>query len=224
MKKPGPSRGPCAFSLAVLGLAMGLASCGGEAPEVLTLDWRLEQRPREGGSYESLSVFANVHDFDGPEDIESLTVSQDSSGLSWTLDDTNWLVRKEGDDSWLGGSDLAMADRKILPRGEYRVVATDLSGQRAERSFLLSGDPSKPGSPSIALTGGLARVDSDWPETLLLAYDATATLILARPVGRGELDLEGLLAGPSAGRAASIAVYGYDSQRHCGAFSWKTKR
>ena len=178
----------------------------------------------EGGYYESLSVFANVHDFDGPEDIESLTVSQDSSGLSWTLNDTNWLVRKEGDDSWLGGSDLAMADRKVLPRGEYRVVATDLSGQRAERSFILEGEASKPGPPSIALAGRSARVDSAWPETLLLAYDATSALVLARPVGRGDNDLEGLLAGPFAGKVASIAVYGYDSQRHCGAFSWKTKR
>jgi hypothetical protein len=202
---------------------MGLASCGGEAPELLTVDWRLELRPMEGGSYESLSVFANVHDFDGSGDLESLTISQDSSGLSWTLDDTNWLLRKEGSDSWFGAGDLAMADRSSLPRGDYRVVATDLSGQRAEKTFSLAGDASKPGLPGLSIAGKLAKIDSAWPETVFLAYDAAGSLIQSKQVNMGDKDLASLLSPSSAARAASIAIYGYDPQRQCGAFSWKMK-
>lgn len=200
-----------------------MVSCGGESPEILALDWRLEQRPREGASYESLSVMANVHDFDGPEDIESLTLSHDASGLSWTLDGGNWTLRKEGDDTWMGGSDIAMPDRSPLPRGEYRLVASALSGQRGERNFDLAGEASKPGLPSVSLSGSLAKVESSWPETVLLAYDAAGVLVLARPIGRGETNLAGLLTGLGAGKATSIAIYGYDSLRHCGAFSWKMK-
>lgn len=208
----------------LLALGLGLSSCGGEAPEVLALAWRLELRPQKGGSYESLSVFANVHDFDGPEDIESLSISQDSSGLTWVLDDGNWTVFKEGDDTWMGGSDLAMADRSSLPRGVYRLVATDLSGQRAERSFTLDNELTRKAPPSIRSAGRMAEVESAWPETALLAYDAAGTLLQAKPVGRGSNDLEGLLSGALAGKTASIAVYGYDPQTQCGAFSWKIKR
>lgn len=208
----------------LLSLGLGLSSCGGEAPEVLVLAWRLELRPQQGGHYESLSVFANVHDFDGPEDIESLSLSQDSSGLTWILDDGNWTVFKEGDDTWLGGADLAMADRSALPRGVYRLVATDLSGQRAERTFTVDSEPPRKALPSVRSSGRMAEVDSAWPETALLAYDAAGTLLQAKPVGRGSNDLEGLLSGTLAGKTASIAVYGYDPQTHCGAFSWKIKR
>jgi len=214
----------CPKLLLCLALGLGLTSCGGEAPEVLALSWRLEMRPQKGGYYESLSIFANVHDFDGPEDIESLSLSQDASGLAWVLDGGNWSVLKEGDDTWIGGADLAMADRSALPRGVYRLVATDLSGQRAERSFTLDCEAPRKAPPSVTASGKLAEVDSVWPETALLAYDAAGILLQAKPIGRGSNDLEGLLSGALAGKTASVAVYGYDPQTHCGAFSWKTKR
>ncbi|HRY55602.1 MAG TPA: hypothetical protein P5142_13340 [Spirochaetia bacterium] len=90
-----------------LSLSAGLASCGGVAPEILALEWRLELRPASEGSYESLSVFASLEDEDGIEDVEELWVVNDAEALAWRLDDGSWTKKTEGTDEWIGAAGLA---------------------------------------------------------------------------------------------------------------------
>jgi len=137
-----------ALSAAALAPAALLSSCGGEAPELRAVEWRLELRPAEGGAYESLSVFANIRDSDGIEDIEALWLVADGAELSWTIDDSKWLRRDEGGETWMGAAGLAMSDYGSLPRGDYRLVAADLAGRRAERRFTLEETGSLPPLPS----------------------------------------------------------------------------
>jgi len=136
-----------ALSAAALAPA-ALLSCGGEPPELRAVEWRLELRPAEGGAYESLSVFANIRDSDGIEDIEALWLVADGAELSWTIDDAKWLRRDEGGETWMGAAGLAMGDYGSLPRGDYRLVAADLAGRRAERRFTLEATGALPPLPS----------------------------------------------------------------------------
>ena len=137
-----------ALSAAALAPAALLSSCGGEPPELRAVEWRLELRPAEGGAYESLSVFANLRDPDGIEDIEALWLVADGAELSWTIDDAKWLRRDEGGETWIGAAGLAMGDYGSLPRGDYRLVAADLAGRRAERRFTLEATGALPPLPS----------------------------------------------------------------------------
>jgi hypothetical protein len=201
-----------------------LQACGVEPPKLISVEWRLEQRPATEGAWESLSVFANLGSGDPERDIESIAVVNDASGLSWKLQDGSWTLRKEGGDTWLGGAGLAGDGYAPLPRGEYRVVATDLGGQRSESTFTVTGAFSKTPLPSVRVNAGKVRVDSAWPETLLLAYDGAGSLVNAKEVGTGEQALAGLFKPAVLERAVSFAAYGYDPKQHFGAYSWRTKR
>jgi hypothetical protein len=132
-----------------------------------------------------------------------------------------------------------MPDYGSLPRGDYRLVAADLAGRRAERRFGLEPtgalpplpscrfEAAKPGAAAIqgaAQTAqGSAVIDSAWPETLLLAYDGSGALLKAAAARPGRNDLAAVLGTAEAGKTAALASYGYDPARRIGAYSWKTK-
>lgn len=231
--RAGPGAG-LALSLGLLLAAAALPSCTSAAPELLAVEARLEERPSEGGSYESLSVFGDVRDSDGLDDIEALWVVNDEAELSWQLDDTNWTALSESGETWLGGAGLSMADYGPLPRGRYRLVIANLAGKRAEASFELPEAASprlgRRALPSLGpLSGGKANAVSTWPQNFLLAYDAAGSLIASKPLtlggagGAGGIDLGALLGPQLAAKAASIGLYGYDPTALIGAYSWRTK-
>lgn len=213
-----------AAPLLSLALLLSFASCGMEPPEILSSEWRIESRPSKQGSYESLSVFANAKGSDPASDLESLVVVNDEAGLSWKIIDSNWTLQKEGSDTWIGASDLAMADYKPLPRGEYRLVITNLAGQRAEASFSLQETAGRYPAPVLSSVSGRLKIDSGWPQSFLLCYDASGGLVDAREITSGNYEVAGLFKTPALGRVSSFAVYGYDSRQHCGAYSWRVTK
>lgn len=219
---PGSPGAGTILAAALLSLFLG-SSCGGAPPELSVIEWRIELRPSDSGSYESLSVFSSVRDPDGIDDVEALWVVADGAELSWTLDDSNWSKREEGGETWIGGAGLAMPEYGPLPRGDYRVVAADFAGRRTERRFTIPASGAVPAPPTCSVEGGSVIVESTWPETLLLAYDGVGALLKAVQVRTGSNDYASLLGGTEAGRAAALAAYGYDSGRRIGAFSWKVQ-
>lgn len=217
-------------------LAAPLLSCSGSVPEILAVEARVELRPVGGaasatgggaagaGVYESLSVFGNIRNADGLDDIEALWVVDDADELSWKLADTNWSALKESGESWIGASGLTMADYGPIPRGEYRLVVASLAGKRAEYRFRVSsGDGARP-LPLLSQGDSRLSLSSAWPQNFLLAYDGAGALIASRPVGAGNIDLNASLGPENAERAASLCVYGSDATQLLGAYSWRTKR
>jgi len=192
----------------------------------------MDRGPAGGAAYESLSVFANVKDSDGPEDLEALWLVADGAELSWTMDASNWTRREEAGETWFGAAALAMPDFGALPRGEYRVVAADLAGRRVERPFDLPPDPRGRAEgagppyplPRVTWKAGKVAVDSAWPETILLAYDGAGALLRGVAARAGDNELAALFGAEDAGRAAALASYGYDPARRIGAYSWKTEK
>lgn len=220
-----PRRRPRPLLLAGAGLlALSLLGCGGETPELLGLEQRLELRPRQGGNpYESLSVFVAVRDQDGYEDLEALWIVHDAEELYWSFSPKDWTSRDEGGERWIGSADLAMPDRRPLPRGAWRVLVADLAGRRAERPFRLDGGGENRAPPLLERSGTGFVLKSVWPETMVLAYDAVGALLRAAPAKPGTIVLETLLGAQEAQRTTSAAAYGYDPAARRGAYSWTVK-
>jgi len=227
-KAPGAGRARAAALLAATA-ALLLASCGGKPPEIAAVEWRLELRPSASGSFESLSVFATIKDEDGIDDVERLWILHDGEALDWAFTSADWIRKTEGADEWIGATGLARYDYAPMPRGEYRFSVSDAAGERFEKPFRVDGTFPDTPAPDLKLEAGKVRVRSAWPETLVLAYDGTGTLIGSMPYAAsppraadafGVADLFGADIGS---RTAEVAAYGYDPSRRMGAYSWKTK-
>ncbi|MDP3179179.1 MAG: hypothetical protein Q8M76_14830 [Spirochaetaceae bacterium] len=213
------SRGAWLPLLSGFAVAFAVAGCGGKPPTIAAVEWRLESRPADEGAYESLSAFAWVKAEDGIENIDEVWVVHDESAMGWRLTDSDWIKTPEGSDAWIGGSALAAPDFKPLPRGTWRMIALDASGQRAEREFSVLGSfPSRP-TPSLTLSSGSLTASSSWPETLALAFDATGAQAGSVAAPAGSARLEDLFGTDAAGRANEVALYGYDPSQRMGAFS-----
>lgn len=188
------------------------------------MEWRLESRPSESGTpYESLSVFGVVKDEDNLDNIVELWVVDDEAALSWKLTSADWIKSSAGGDAWIGGSALAQADFSPLPRGSYRLVAIDASGQRAESAFEVAGAFPDRKAPTLLYADSALTVASDWPETLLLAFDGTGALIASPGAPPASASLEEALGEDTAFRTAELGAYGYDPDLRMGAFTKRIK-
>lgn len=210
-------------STALLGLfLMFYSSCGGEVPELVALEWRIEERPFESSSYPSLSIFASLHDSEAIEDIESVTLLNEEAKLSWRLTPSNWSKRQVGNDIWIGGANLVLPDYAPFPEGEYRLFVTNLAGQQSAKSFrVFKTNPIA--LPRLRMEKSRAILESVWPETILLAYDGAGVLLAAHQAKAGSNDLSALFGASIAAKAQAIAAYGYDPTTHHGAFTWRLK-
>jgi hypothetical protein len=221
----GRFRGGLAAALAAAAsLGLALSGCGIKLPEISALEWRLETRPAEGGGdYESLSVFVSLKSDESLDNLSELWVVQDDSALAWKLTDADWIKAGEGGITWIGGSALAGPELRLLPRGQYRCIVIDTSGQRTEREFQVSGSFPDRAPPSLSMTGGQMKIMSAWPETLALAFDGTGALI-ASPAAPGQSGSAALALGADiAARTAELGAYGYDPALRMGSFSKRIK-
>jgi hypothetical protein len=215
---------PCLAAAIIVLSTLAMHSCGGKAPEVAAVEWRIEARPLDkGASFESLSVFASIKDEDGLDNIDELWIVNDDAALAWKLTNADWIRTSEGDDNWMGGSALASPEFGPLPRGDYRLISVDAAGQRAEMAFRVSGSFPSRDAPSVSFSGDTLSIRSDWPETLALAFDATGTLLASPAAPKGRVSLVMALGQDIASRAAAVGAYGYDPSIKMGAFSPRVK-
>lgn len=195
-------------------------------PEVAAVEWRLETRPDEHGArYESLSVFGSIKDEDGIDNIAEIWIVQDDSAFAWMLSSADWIKGQDGSDDWIGGSSLATPEFGPLPRGGYRFIAVDAAGQKAELRFSVAATaPDKP-APSLSYSAadGRLSVQSDWTETLVLAFDSAGILLGSVAAPASQSSLAELFGSDKADRAALIGAYGYEPELKVGAFSTRTK-
>ncbi len=129
------------FKLFIVGyisvIAFLLLSCTSKPPKILNLNWNLYlyNDLTSNERYEALSIFVNVDDPDGIDDIEKIYIINDNKELFWKLDDTNWVEKKNGASTWLGSNRLVTTTKRNLPRGNYRVMMYDFGGNSVEREI-----------------------------------------------------------------------------------------
>ena len=156
-------------ALAAAGLAAGLAllaGCSTHPPEVLRVQAQqvLVNDPQRGPVHPALSLFAQVNDLDGLEDLQELYLIGDGEQLYWRLDPQTWTRVQQGPDTWIGSNRLGLPERRFLPAGEYRVLLMDLAGGQSEQMVFLDAPAAEPsqerflavefGGGTIRLTGG----------------------------------------------------------------------
>lgn len=217
---PREVRGRSALAAVAVAAALGASACGNKLPAVEAVEWRLETRPAAGGpAYESLSVFGSVKDEDGIDNIAEIWILEDDSAYAWKLTDADWVKSTEGGDVWMGASALATPELAAMPRGDYRFVAIDAAGQRAEKAFRVSGGFPDRKTPSVSYSRSRLTIGSSWPETLVLAFDGAGALLASPGAPQGAASLAETLGRDLAARTAQVAAYGYDPELRMGAFS-----
>lgn len=131
-------------------------------------------------AYESLTVRAHVQDADGIDDVETLHVTHDESGLLWTASATQWRRQQEGGAEVFVLAGLATADGGPLPRGSYRVIAVDAAGYSSEvtatlRVPVVASEVLR--FPGMQIRGDQVIVSGDFPLVVVRGYDTGGRLI-----------------------------------------------
>jgi hypothetical protein len=209
--------------LALLGaVALLAAGCSGNPPHISRISAQLlyEKDTVSGASTESLSLFVVPEDKDGPDDLEYLHVISDSAELYWTLDNGRWTDIKSQNEDWVGSSRLAVPQGEHAPRGEYRVMLYDLSGDSDEQRFRLDAPLTEAKDvpfPEATVANGRIAVSgpSDW-YTILVSTSAGA-YSRSFPVQARGLDLETVRRADAALRSGfTFYVYTYWARGNAG--------
>jgi hypothetical protein len=159
---------------------------------------------------ERLSFFIIAEDDDGIENLAELYLYHDREGLRWLFTSADWLHLSEEETTWIGSHAIVMPDNEPLPRGQYRAVLVNRAGRKIERHFTLDMpvEPRFP-FPSLSLTQGRYRIESEYPEHFLLCYDESGNALAPVTVPKLEDSLASLKL-PSSTR--SVALWAEDSE------------
>ena len=200
-------------------LAALFASCSNVPPRISGLYTQLAivNNLSEHAVYEQLSLFVQPDAESRLSDIAYVYVINDTAGLYWTLSPDTWEMRGTEGQFWIGSNDLVMPDGSALPRGEYRVIVSNLAGSRAETSFVL-GQPSIPTSglvfPSLKISGNEISVTSSVKSAEITVLDPAGSFSARREVSAGNITLNQILGRPpESGRRLDLYVDAYDPQR-----------
>lgn len=176
----------CISVLAALSL---LTACEISAPETHNLFWKrvMFENLELGRTYETLTIFAQVWDANGIEDLDRLFVINDQAQLYWRLSSDDWVIDQSGSGApWIGSTALAMPEDKSLPGGIYRVIVQDISGKTTEIRFQITENDG-PRMTQLAeeinatLQGDELAVIGPFTEYELWAYLSTGSRVFAVP-------------------------------------------
>lgn len=147
-----------------------------------------------------MSLFCAVNDEDGIDDVEYLYLIQDRDGLDWKLTKDNWREREIDGVTWLGSDSLEHPDGPAFPRGNYRVVLIDKSGERAERDVPVQTVPTDAVKvPTLSLEGSTLAVGTatKWPDYSVIFEDGAGATLKAYRSALPAMDLDAAWGSPS---------------------------
>ncbi len=125
------------FTLFLLIVSYSLLSCSDSVPKInnvnqsVIMDFSDEQSP----AVVSLSVF--IQSDSEVRKIDSLTLTNVNSSLSWTSR-TIELLQGKNNKFWAGYSNFKAVQGTFFPQGRYTVLIEDKAGNESESSFILN--------------------------------------------------------------------------------------
>jgi len=204
----------CRAVLAALILA-ALAACSGNPPHISRISAQLVYIDDvvAGRVSEELSLFIVPEDKDGLDDLEYVHVISDKAELYWSLDSSLWTQLKSQNDDWIGSARLAIPLNEHFPRGEYRVMLYDLSGDSDEQKFRLEANSVEPKDipfPEATVAGGRITVKGPSEWYTLLIYKTSDAYARSYPVQARGIEVETIRrADPLLGAGFTFYVYTY---------------
>ncbi|MBN2652419.1 MAG: hypothetical protein JXR63_08550 [Spirochaetales bacterium] len=158
-------------------LVLLFVSCESSAPEISVVHWQLilVNDLERNIQYEKLSVFLQASDEDGEKDLDQIYVINDENELYWEIGSAQWTTMERDGSKWYGYSDFTMYDKSPFPRGKYRFMVTDVSGERDEKEIFVNIDrldPAKIKFPSISVKDEKFYVDTEYENVMTIIYDA----------------------------------------------------
>ncbi|MCL2214412.1 MAG: hypothetical protein FWC06_04290 [Treponema sp.] len=163
---------------------------------------------------EHFSFFILAEDEDGFDNLEEVYLYHDREQLRWHFKSDDWMHYRIDGKDWIGTRSITMQDGN-LPRGTYRAVLFNKSGESTRRNFTYDGNVSYP-FPELSIAGGTYVINSRWPSNRLVCYDNSGNYISTVTVD----SLSGSvlqLRLPSSARTA--ALWAEDEYNFCNAFT-----
>jgi hypothetical protein len=166
---------------------------------------------------ERFSFFVIPDDDDGIDNLDELYLYHDREGLRWLLTSEDWITFENDGQTWIGSRGIAMIDNGSLPRGQYRAVLVNKGGERTERTFSFDApEDSRYPFPYLDITGGIYRIESDYPVHRFLCYDNQGSLVTTLLIEEAGGPLEDLRL-PSSVRA--VVLWAEDSEYYTSALT-----
>jgi len=173
-------------------------SCTGSPPGIINTDWMLVYTDDLvlGAVYEELNFYVQVQDRDGDNDLTEIYLIRNDLNWSWKIDSSNWVSYDQDGEHWLGANGLSIGTGGNIPRGDYRVLVIDRSGQRDERTITIRQpgiDSGKLNFPEITKVGATLRIRSDVAPVLLWFYNSQSELLTEKYTATGTFPLSDFL-------------------------------
>ncbi len=117
-----------------------LFSCSENQPEINQIFWQITKYHdvENNTYYDRLSLFMELADEDGVEDIKTIYIINDAEELFWKIEDKNWIYKTNNNENWFGSDNIVMNDFSGFPLGQYRALVLDDAGERRETTFNIS--------------------------------------------------------------------------------------
>ena len=165
-----------AIFMAILASVSFLSSCTGSAPQIQQTFWQLNVFADKdtNRTYETLTLFVNLADEDGLEDIDTIHLIHDASELFWRLDENSWQFIDTEGEAWYGSNQLTMHNYQAFPRGTYRLLIADKAGEN-DRNEIYIGTESIEiktiGFPSAKVQNQKIVINSQYQEHTIWILD-----------------------------------------------------
>jgi len=169
------------------------------------------------GPQERFTFFILADDDDGIENLDELFLYHDREQLRWHLRNDDWVEFVQEGRTWIGSRSITVNEGERLPRGQFRAVLVNMSGERAERNFTFDA-PEEPRFPfpSLQVNDGYLTVNSLYPVNNLICYDAGGNVLFVMTLENlsGYIETMGFPA-----QTWSVALWAEDPQFSTSAFT-----
>jgi len=189
-------------------------SCSTAKPEISFGFLNLVLYEGENGPAEHFSFFVIAEDEDGVENLDELYLYHDREQLRWKIKSDEWISFTQNNKTWIGSRSITVQEGP-LPRGVYRAVLVNKSGEKGERLFTYDAEVRHP-FPKFEIENGMYAVQSEWANNRLICYDKAGNYL-------STVNLQSLsgavsqLSIPSA--AATAALWAEDPEYYISAFT-----
>lgn len=190
-RRRGAHHPVAAIAAAAAAVLVSLGACTGAPPEVTRARTTLVYVDDLdlNAVYETLTLDVHVQDADGIDDLETLHVTHDASGLVWTVGREGWVRRQQAGAEVFVLSGLATPDGGPLPRGRYRVIAVDAAGHIAELTTTVAGIAAEDGKlrfPRLEIRGDTLSFSGGFPLVVLRGYGVDGRFVGEIRLSEGE--------------------------------------